>query len=173
MASAGKTWIGTPTQRDEKAESRIELSEPPAGERADRALRIDFGRFLADLARAPEPGPNAQEELLELAAGAEFLHEIMSGGPPLDAPPEGPHSLSSYVLSLTDGALDAAHRILGHEEYTHLGYRSDPEGEALALMMRLTDHLDPEGHAFDSIFGSLLGAEPAEDPAADPWEEPA
>ena len=148
----------------------FELSGPPGGGRPERALRISFGDFLARVLAAPEPAP--AEELADLAAGAEFLHEIMSGGPPLDAPLGSPYELSAYVLSLTDGALDAAHRILGYEDYDPL-YGPDPEGRRLALMMRLTDHLDPEGHAFDSILESVMAAEPTEDPQPDrvggPW----
>jgi len=151
----------------------FELSGPPGGGRPERVLRIRFGYFLARVLAAPEPAA-AEElaELAELASGAEFLHEIMSGGPPLDAPPGSPYELSAYVLSLTDGALDAAHRILGYEDYDPF-YHPDPEGRRLALMMRLTDHLDPEGHAFDSILESVMAAEPTEDPRPDrvggPW----
>jgi hypothetical protein len=143
----------------------FELSGPPGGGRPERALRISFGPFLARVLAAPEPAP--AEELADLASGAEFLHEIMSGGPPLDAPSGSPYELSAYVLSLTDGALDSAHRILGYEDYDPL-YGPDPEGRHLALMMRLTDHLDPEGHAFDSILESVMYAEPTEDPQPDP-----
>lgn len=148
----------------------FELSGPPGGGRPERALRISFRDFLARVLAAPDPDP--AEELADLAAGAEFLHEIMSGGPPLDAPLGSPYELSSYVLSLTDRALDSAHRILGYEDYDPF-YGTDPEGRHLALMMRLTDHLDPEGHAFDSILESVMAAEPTEDPQPDrvggPW----
>ena len=88
--------------------------------------------------------------------------------------PQAPNfsTRSAYLLSLTDGALDAAHLILGYEDYEPF-YGADPHGRRLALMMRLTDHLDPEGHAFDSILESVMAAEPTEDPRPDraggPW----
>lgn len=169
----------------------LELSVPPDGRFPERTLTVRFGDFLSGLLSAPEPGVpepltagiDAPGEagtdteggepygrLQNLSAGADFLHCIFSGGPSLDGRPEGPDSLASYVLSLTDAALDAAHDILYYEpdyEYGHHGIpHPDPKADHLARMMRLTDHLDPDGHAFGSVLSAILAAPPAEDPGA-------
>ena len=152
-----------------KAAPVLALSLPPDGRLPERTLTVRFGDFVSGLVSAPEP--EAEDgELARLAAGADFLHCVFSGGPPLDAPADGPESLASYVLSLTDAALDAAHRILGYEPDYDDGHHGiphpDPRGDHLKRMMRLTDHLDPGRHAFDSILSAILAAPPAEDPRA-------
>lgn len=163
----------------------IELSVPGDGRPHERTLTVRFGDFVSALLAAPEPNLEAtgaeanaseatnagtRDELAALAGGADFLHDIFSGGPPLDAPPEGPGNLASYVLSLTDAALDSAHRIMGYEhdlDYDYPGIvRPDPQAAHLRRMMRLTDHLAPTGRAFDSILAAVLAAPPAEDPSA-------
>ena len=137
----------------------FELSAPPGGGRPERALRISFGDFLARVLAAPEPA--AVEELADLAAGAAQrgcvrqrgrMLGIRQRGAPLGRPATSAASLDAHQL--------------GYEDYDPL-YGLDPEGRRLALMMRLTDHLDPEGHAFDSILESVMAAEPTEDPQPD------
>ncbi len=163
----------------------LELSGSPDGAAPDRALRVRFGEFLSRVLSTPEPDleappvdedPDFDRELCDLAAGADLIHEIMNGGPPMGTPAGGPHDLASFFLSLTDDALDSAHRILGYEHHDPIwaaGLHPDAHGERLLRMMRLTDHIDPEGHTFASIRDAVLDAEPTEDPRAGHDSSPA
>lgn len=146
----------------------LELQRPREGVCADRALRVRFGELLSLLLCAPDPDPedpSFARELGNLASGADFLHEVMSGGPPTDVPPGTPGDLASYVLSLSDDVLDSAHRIIGFEPDYGYGPHPDAEGERLNRMMRLTDYLDPQGYTFDSIREAILEADATEDPS--------
>ncbi len=145
----------------------LELTVPPDGRIPVRTLTVRFGDLVSSFLSEPE----AQDGDLErLAAAADFLHCVFSGGPALDTPADGHESLASFVLSLTDAVLDAALRILGYEPDYDDGYHgilhTDPRADHLGRMMRLTDHLDPAGHAFGSILSATLAAPPAEDPSA-------
>jgi hypothetical protein len=157
---------------EEAAAPRVlALLPAPGGGEPDRVLRVRFGRFIEKLLEAgvdpDKPGPDGEtfaEYLASLGRGADVLHDVLSGHPPLDGDLghglHGPHDLAGYFLALDDRDLAAAHSMVGFDA----DYGLDDHGDRFARMVRLTDYLDPEGHTFDAHLRAVQNAESTEDP---------
>ncbi len=127
-------------------------------------LTFGFDRFVQELLAVPEPGDEG--EIRRLGDGADFLLDLTNGEVDLGVPAGTPGDLASYVLALSDAALDQAQRILAHEAYEPPDhYHPDPEGRRLNSLLRLTDHVR-DADTFAAIRDALLKTEPAEDPSA-------
>ncbi len=145
----------------------VRLLGPPGGGEPDRVLRVRFGRFVENLLASGIEAPldEAGEAELEgrisrLGAGADILHDVLSGGPPLDGPLDPPYDLASYFLSLGEEDIDASHDIVGFDA----DYHFDEDGARFSRLMRLTDYLDSEGHTFAAHLTAVLDTQPVEDP---------
>ncbi len=130
----------------------------------DRALVIDFDRFVGALVAYPEPDDKLMRPVLaglDLVRGLTRHSEVPNLGRAAPGVPAGA-GLAERFLALTDEALRGAVDLLNEAEEDDPHYRDQLPEHALSRAAAE----DVFGGFTEEVRKALLSAEPAEDPGA-------